>query len=88
MARSADDLASDVLALPLPERARLIDALIASLDEAEGEDPVTVAAAWDAELERRDRELDAAPDLARPAGEAFASAERRLAEVRARRGAR
>jgi putative addiction module component (TIGR02574 family) len=52
MAMPADDLLTQVLRLPRRERARVAEALLSSLEEAEEE----VAAAWAAELERRSRE--------------------------------
>lgn len=47
-----EQIEREILKLPLPERARLAERLIASLDE----DP-EIEAAWIAEVRRRDEEL-------------------------------
>ena len=53
MSSSVESLHAEVLRLSPADRARLLDRLIASLDQdAEAE------AAWDAEAERRDAELE------------------------------
>ena len=49
-----DDLLAQVLRLPRPDRARIAERLLASIEEPDEE----VAAAWAAELERRSEELD------------------------------
>jgi putative addiction module component (TIGR02574 family) len=51
---SIDELLAQVLRLPREERARLVEELLASLEEADDEQ---VAAAWAPELERRSREV-------------------------------
>jgi putative addiction module component (TIGR02574 family) len=50
---STEELLAQLMHLPRPERARVAEELLASLEEPEDE----VAAAWAAELERRAREL-------------------------------
>jgi putative addiction module component (TIGR02574 family) len=54
---AAPDMLSEILRLPAEERARLALELIRSLDGATDQDAAT---AWDAELDRRASELDAA----------------------------
>jgi len=49
------DILSDILRLPAEERARLVVALIRSLD---GEPDPEAAEAWDTEIERRGSEVD------------------------------
>ncbi len=46
------DLISEALKLPTEERARIVSALVKSLDD-DGEDPADVARAWAIEIERR-----------------------------------
>jgi putative addiction module component (TIGR02574 family) len=53
----AQEVLRDALALPLDERANVAAELLASLDEASGEDPAAVEAAWAAEIERRARRV-------------------------------
>ena len=50
---STDDLVAEALRLPRPERARVAEELLSSLEEPDDE----VAAAWAAELERRSRDV-------------------------------
>ena len=50
---STDDLVAEALRLPRPERARVAEELLSSLEEPADE----VAAAWATELERRSREI-------------------------------
>jgi putative addiction module component (TIGR02574 family) len=50
---STEDLLIEVLRLPRPERARVAEELLSSLEEPEDD----VAAAWAAELERRSRDI-------------------------------
>ena len=52
MSEQARKVLQDAMALPLPERAELAADLLASLD---GEPEDEVAAAWNAEIERRAR---------------------------------
>lgn len=50
---STEELLAEALRLPRPERARVVEQLLASLEEPAEE----VAAAWAAELQRRSREV-------------------------------
>jgi putative addiction module component (TIGR02574 family) len=50
---STDDLVAEALRLPRPERARVAEELLSSLEEPADE----VAAAWATELERRSRDI-------------------------------
>lgn len=50
---STDELLIEALRLPRRERARVVEELLSSLEEAEDD----VAAAWAAELERRSRDV-------------------------------
>ncbi len=50
---STEELLAEVLRLPRPERARVVDELLSSLEEPAEE----VAAAWAGDLERRSREV-------------------------------
>ena len=66
MPRDISDLLSAALALPADQRGQLITALIDSLDsEEEMSSPSEVEAAWKAEVERREAELDVNPTSAR-----------------------
>lgn len=79
-----DQLADAVLRLSVAARAELAARLLESLDEeSDAQPPKVVAAAWEAELDRREAELVAEPSLAVPAEEAF----RRVAASLAARGA-
>ena len=84
MARDTAGLLSDALALPEDERARLARALIDSLDAGDEEDAsaAEIEAAWRAEVEKREREMERDPTLVVPADRVFAEAERRLRELR------
>jgi putative addiction module component (TIGR02574 family) len=57
MSSRSQELLREALALPLDERADVAAELLASLDDAEAEDPTTVEAAWAAEIERRARRV-------------------------------
>lgn len=73
MSVSVEALHAEVLRLSPSDRARLLDRLIASLDQdAEAE------AAWDAEANRRDAELDSGAVKAAPFAEAIARLEARF----------
>ncbi len=67
-------LEAEALSLPLPERTRLIECLLASLD---GEDEV--AAAWADEAERRIDALARGETQLLPADEVIAQARARIA---------
>jgi putative addiction module component (TIGR02574 family) len=88
MTRDAADLLTDALSLPDEERARLVRALIDSL-EAEDQDrtasPTELEAAWRAEIESREQEIERDSTRLVPAEQVFAEAERRLLEIRATR---
>lgn len=82
MAKTADDLRTEVLALPVEERARIATELLASLDSQDiGENEVDEL--WSAETQRRAAMLDT--------GEAgtltWGEIEQRFAERRAQRDA-
>ena len=57
MPSRAQELLREALALPLDQRADVAAELLASLDEAAGEDPAAVEAAWATEIERRARRV-------------------------------
>lgn len=50
---AARNILDEALKLPPTERGRLVHDLIKSLEDSEGEDPVTVEQAWAEELDRR-----------------------------------
>lgn len=87
MPRDPADLLTDALALPDEERARLARALIDSLeaDDEDGASAAEVEAAWRAEVEKREQEVERNPTLLVPAERVFAEAERRLQEIRTAR---
>lgn len=72
---TTESLTAFALRLPAPDRARLAEALLSSLEGAESD----LDADWLAEAERRDRALEAEPDAGRRATEVFAAARARLA---------
>jgi putative addiction module component (TIGR02574 family) len=72
-AATVDELETKALALPEPDRVRLVGALVRSLT-ADDE----IAAAWFDEAEARDREMGEDPDAGVPAGEVFRRATARL----------
>ena len=57
MSPRAQELLREALALPVDERADVAAQLLASLDDAAGDDPAEVEAAWAAEIERRARRV-------------------------------
>ena len=57
MAKTADDLREEVLALPAQERARIASELLASLD-SETVDETEIDELWSAETQRRAAMLD------------------------------
>jgi putative addiction module component (TIGR02574 family) len=57
MTSRAQELLREALTLPLDERADVAAELLASLDDAEREQPEEVEAAWAAEIERRARRV-------------------------------
>ncbi len=83
-----DQLAEAVLRLPDAARADLATRLLASLDVPDpGEPTETVAAAWEAELDRRDAELTNDPSLGIPHEEFFGRLAADLADGRSGRKA-
>jgi putative addiction module component (TIGR02574 family) len=89
MPRTRDQLLSEALELPLTERAHLVEALIASLDDGPGAEAGPEAAeierAWAAEAARRAAEIDAGRVRTRPAEEVFRAAREHLRARRAQR---
>ena len=82
MAKTADDLRTEVLALPAQERARIVSELLASLD-SEAVDVTEVDQLWTAETQRRAAMLDTGDARTLTWGEI----EQRFAERRAQRDA-
>ena len=72
--RNAVALADQLLALPSPDRARLAELLLASLEERDSD----AEARWDAEIERRSTELTTGRVAGIPAAAVFAEVESRL----------
>ncbi|MFZ2987902.1 addiction module protein [Ideonella sp.] len=73
MSTALETLQAEVLRLPLADRARLLDRLIASLDMDASTD-----AAWDALAEQRDQSLSSGAVTAVPLDEAVARLEARF----------
>lgn len=71
------ELERQAMELPLPERAKLIASLIASLDSADEGD---VEAAWEQEVKERSAAYHAGKVEAAPGKEVLASARRKLGE--------
>ncbi len=57
MTSRAQELLREALTLPIAERADVAAELLASLDDAEAENPADVEAAWADEIERRARRV-------------------------------
>jgi putative addiction module component (TIGR02574 family) len=72
--RNAAALADQLLALPSPDRARLAELLLASLEERDTD----ADARWDAEIARRSTELTTGRVAGIPAADVFAEVENRL----------
>jgi putative addiction module component (TIGR02574 family) len=72
--RNAAALADQLLALPSPDRARLAELLLASLEERDTD----AEARWDAEIARRSSELTTGRVAGIPAADVFAAVESRL----------
>ncbi|XXX41789.1 addiction module protein [Sorangium sp. So ce117] len=66
---------AEALKLPVAERARLAETLLASLDELSEEEHRRL---WTEEATRRDAELDADPSRGRSAEDVFRDAHERL----------
>ena len=78
-----NQLSDAVLHLPATARAELALRLLESLDAPDVDDaPGAVATAWEAELDRRDAELDAQPALGIPAPDVFAQLDADLSAQR------
>jgi putative addiction module component (TIGR02574 family) len=72
MVRSTDSLESQLLTLPLADRARLVEVLLASLDQEVETGPVAeIESAWAAEAERRLAEIRAGTVAGVPAEQVF-----------------
>ena len=78
MIRTPDALEAQLLRLPSPDRARLAEVLLASLDADDTVSAADTEAAWVAEGERRLAELRAGTVAGIPADEVFAGIARRL----------
>ena len=79
MVESTDDFASQLLTLPPAVRARLVEVLLASLDEEVESGPsAEIEAAWVAEAERRLAELRDGTVAGVPAAQVFAAVRERL----------
>jgi putative addiction module component (TIGR02574 family) len=57
MTSRAQEVLREALGWPVDERAELAAELLASLDDAEAENPAEVEAAWAAEIEKRARRV-------------------------------
>ena len=57
MTSRAQELLREALTLPIAERADVAAELLASLEDAEADNPAEVEAAWAAEIERRARRV-------------------------------
>ena len=84
--RPPDQILVEALDLPLRERARLVESLIASLDESAGDDAEAVERAWTVEVERRVAEIDAGQVTMRPARDVFRAVREQLRARRLARG--
>lgn len=78
MSKHIEQVEADALELPTPERARLAQRLIESLEDEPQDDPAEVERAWEAEIERRlaDYRSGAVPTV--PASRVFAEIRARL----------
>lgn len=72
MATSLDRLESELMSLPVDDRAWLAERLLASLDDVGDEDPGAVERAWLEEAERRYQRYRSGEESARPAEEVLA----------------
>ncbi len=72
--RNAAAIADQLLALPSPDRARLAELLLASLEDVDPD----ADALWDQEIDRRSAELASGRVVGIPAADVFAEVERRL----------
>lgn len=84
-----DQLAQAVLHLPAAARAKLASRLLESLDAAETtESAEAVAAAWEAELDRRETDFVAGAGFGIPASEVFARLDAHLGSLSGNRETR
>ena len=72
--RNADAIANQLLALPVADRARLAQLLLASIEDR---DP-SAAPAWDEEIDRRAAALSSGTVAGIPASDVFAAVEQKL----------
>ena len=72
--RNAAAIADQLLALPSPDRARLAELLLASLENIDPD----ADSLWDQEIDRRSAELASGRVVGIPAADVFAEVERRL----------
>ena len=72
--RNAAAIADQLLALPSPDRARLAELLLASLENIDPDADYL----WDQEIDRRSAELASGRVVGIPAADVFAEVERRL----------
>ena len=75
MPKTREELEKDALTLPQPERARLIERLLASLDTSQDED---VEELWIAEAERRYQQYRLGAIKGKPAGAVFENAVKQM----------
>lgn len=81
-----DQLSQAVLLLPIADRAQLASRLLESLDAAQTtESAESIAAAWEAELDRREADFETAPGFGIPASEVFRRLDADLAILSANR---
>jgi putative addiction module component (TIGR02574 family) len=78
--RSTDELLSKVLRLPVDERARVAQVLIASLDEGPADEGAEQA--WSGEIEKRARDVLAGKSVVVETGEMFRRLRNELSSVR------
>jgi len=77
-----DQLAQAVLHLPIAARAELASRLLKSLDTAEAtESGEAIAAAWEAELDRREADFSTTAGFGIPAAEVFGRLDADLAAL-------
>jgi putative addiction module component (TIGR02574 family) len=78
MSKHVEQVEADALELPTPERARLAQRLIESLEEEPQEDPAEVERAWEAEIARRLAEYRRGTVPTVPASQVFTEIRARL----------
>jgi putative addiction module component (TIGR02574 family) len=80
MSSRAQDVLREALALPIADRADVAAELLASLDDAQADNPAEVEAAWAAEIERRARRVMAGESVGLPWEDVRRRAEAELRE--------